>query len=333
MVTRAIRPLRATPPAALAALAAFGLGGCGGPPTGPAAAPRDVSTTWAYHADRGRFVEMESGRDLAPKELLAAGRALAQADDADGALHAFRAIHASPVDPSLKAEALREEARTLARAERRGEAHAAALEFFDRYPRSPLLPDALREAFVNAFAYADQSTQAGVQAVRDLLNRYPREEFSAEQAFRLAELFFSQQQYAVAAGEFDAVRREYPRSPWAEAALYRIALCALHQFKGIDYDATPLATARRHLELFLFDYPSSPLAPEAKETLARVRALQARKSMAVADYYDARGRQTGARFMYQAVASEFPDTESGAKAREILKTYPVPEPASETPLK
>ncbi len=312
-----------------ALLAAVWIVSCGGTPTGPTAPPRDMTTTWTYRTERGRFVDLETGTDLAPRALLAAGRTMAREGDAEGAVYAFRAIHASPVDASMKADALREEARTLARAELRGQAHAAYLEFFDRYPRSPLHPDALREAFVNAFAYAGDLEAPGIQAVRDLLNRFPREDFSAEQAFQLAELFFKDGQYAVASGEFDTVRREYPRTPWAEAALYRIALCELRQFKGIDYDPKPLVTARRHLEKFLLEYPESALAAQAKKTLARVRQLQAEKALAVADYYDGRGRETGAHFMYRTVATEFPETESGRSARETLETYPVPEPDPE----
>ncbi len=130
----------------------------------------------------------------------------------------------------------------------------------------------------------------------------------------------------MASGEFDTVRREYPRTPWAEAALYRIGLCEFRQFKGIDYDPKPLEAARRQLEKFLLDYPSSSLSDEAKKTLSEVKSILARKALAVADYYSARGRETGARFMYAAVATDYPETEAGRTAAETLKTLPEPEP-------
>jgi len=311
-------------PAWLAGTAALALAACGGGDATVVA--RDTTTTWSYDSSSKRLAQGETGMSLAPQALLDSGRALAREGKSVEAIDAFRGVHGSPVDASLKAEALLEEARTLVAAERREEAHGAFLEFFDRYPQSPLLPDALRQAFANAFDLARQSLAPGVQSIRDLLNRFPREDFSAEQAFALGELFFRDAQYEVASAEFDVVRREYPRTPWAEASLYRIGLCAYHRFKGIDYDSRPLDDARRHFERFLLDHPNSALAPEAKRTLDDVKGLQARKTMAVADYYDARGRTRAARFMYESVAKNYPGTDPAAQAQATLKDYPQPGP-------
>ena len=320
--TTGLRVARA--PAWLAGAAALALSACGGGDT--AVVARDTATTWTYDAPSKRLVQAGTGLSLAPQALLDSGRALAAEGRTDEAVDAFRGVHGSPLEAPLKAEALLAEARTLAAADRREGAHGAYVEFFDRYPQSPLLPDALRQAFANAFHVARQSLAPGVQAVRDLLNRFPREDFSGEQAFALGELFFRDEQYEVASAEFDVVRREYPRTPWAEASLYRIGLCAFRRFKGIDYDPRPLDDARRHLERFLLDHPNSTLAPEAKQTLDEVKGLQARKTMAVADYYDARGRRRAARFMYESVAKEYPGTEPASVSRETLKSYPMPGP-------
>jgi outer membrane assembly lipoprotein YfiO len=320
------RPTGSFLSAALAGAALLALAACG---SGTATLVRDTSTTWSYEASSKSLVRPATGESIAPRALLEQGRAQAREGQADAAIDAFRGIHGSPVEAPLKTEALLEEARVLVAADRRDEGHAAYLELFDRYPQSPLLPGALREAFANAFAYAGQSMAAGVQAVRDLLNRFPREDFSAEQAFALGELFFRAQENEVASAEFDVVRREYPRTPWAEAALYRIALCAFRRFRGIDYDARPLVEARRHLEKFLLDYPSSSLAGEAKRTLDEVKGLQALKTLAVADYYDDRGRLRAARFMYESTAKDYPGTESAARAQAVLQDYPPPEPEEE----
>jgi outer membrane assembly lipoprotein YfiO len=312
-------------------LAAPWLASCGGTPvvtSGPDP-EREVPSTWSYRSSQARFVRDANGESRASRELLEFAKAASLRGETDDACDALRAIHRSDVEPTLKTEALLEEARTLAAAGRYRSAHSAYLEFVTRYPQSPLLPGALREAFRNAFAYAAEKEAPGVQSVRDLLNKYPREDFSGENAFQLAEFFFKEEKYDLALAEFEVVRREYPRTPWAEASLFRIGLSHLRRFRGIDYDPRPIVEAQRTLERFLTDYPTSSRAAEARQRLNEVKGLRAEKALLVADYYDARGRTKAAWTMYTAVSREFPGTEAAARAKVVLQDYPVPEP--ETP--
>lgn len=293
--------------------------------------PTVYPTSWSLRSDRA-FVRERTGEVRQPRELLESGRALAAEGRTDEAIDAFRSLYQSGVDHELKAKALLEEARAWKDAGRRIEAHESYLRLLDRYGASPLIPDALREAFDNGFALADSSSAAGLQAVRDLLTRFPREDISAECAFRLGEFYYRRDDMESAIAEFESVRLEYARTRWAEAALLRIGLGYLLRFKGISYDPRPLADARQRFEKFLEDFPNSSLASEARQRLAEVKALQAEKDYDVADYYRQRRRYPAARAMYAAVVKDFPGTPAAEEAARNLEALPPPpNPAEEAP--
>jgi outer membrane assembly lipoprotein YfiO len=328
------RPLplcRHVGPAEAALLLLPWLTACSGTPSPVTYPLRDVSTTWEYRGGEGRFVQQGTGESCDPRALLARGKRSAEEGDLYGAQGALQAIRRSGVDAALKEEALVEEARAWIRAKQRLDAHAAYVEFLERYPRSSRFSAAIQEAFQNAFRLAEEEGQAGVLAVRDLLNRFPRETMSAEYAFQLGEHFFRQESYDAAETEFESVRREYARTPWAEAALYRIGLCGRRRFKGLSYDPRPLAQARRAFEKFLVEYPTSSLADDVRRALKDVRELQAQKTLAIAAYYGARHRWTAARTLYAFVVQDFPDSAAAAEAREALGKLPPPDapPATE----
>lgn len=319
--------------------------------SGPPAVERGGPPPWVYEQGVG-YVHLDTGKTLGAAELLERGRALARDGEVEEALEAFRALYQGGAEASRKSEALLEEARVLAGAGRRAEAQQAYIEFLDRYAASPLVPEVLREAFDNAFAFAEEgdphriggirlySTDApGLQAVRDLLARFPREDFSGSCAFRLAEYYFDRGEYEVASAEFETVRREYARTPWAEAALFRVGLCSLRMSKGTPYNPRPLMDARQRFEKFLEEYPTSRLVGDdgkggkgARSLLAEVRSLQAQKDYEVAGYYSDRDRQVAARAMYAAVVKDYPDTTAGELARrELEKLPPAPAPPETKP--
>jgi outer membrane assembly lipoprotein YfiO len=303
------------------------LAACGGAPAPNALPIRDIQPGWTYQPSESRFHSVESGETCDPPALLERGKSDAKRGEVMAALRAFQAIRLSRIEVSLKEEALLEEARAWILIDDRLDAHVAFVEFLERYPRSSRFPGAIRESFQNAIQLAEGRGAVGVQAVRDLLNRFPREEISAEYAFRLGEYFFRQEEHGTAKPEFESVCRDYARTPWAEAALFRISLCDRRRFKGIAYDPRPLTDARRSLEKYLLAYPSGSLAGEARRELKDVKELQAQKALAVASYYEDRRRMTAARNQYAAVVKEFPDTAAADEARRALQKFPASESA------
>jgi outer membrane protein assembly factor BamD (BamD/ComL family) len=264
---------------------------------------------WQYVEGRG-YVDRSSGRVLSPEEMLQTGTTLRDAGDTDGARRVFGALAYSAPQTAQRERAQWEIAETHYRAADFEEAYHAFREFVNRFPQSALATDAKRREMEAGLEMAKSgakvstlglrifsSTTPGVEALRETLRRYPREEFSADFSQKLGMVFYRRGEYDAAAAEFQLVLDQYSTSAEAVLAVYMLGVTAEHRFDGIDRDVKPLKESRRVYERFLEEADRmrrlpdpaprwvDELVPAVRQRLGRVYGLLHEKTLKTADYY------------------------------------------------
>lgn len=201
-------------------------------------------------------------------------------------------------------------------------AFAVLQAFAKAYPESV----DLRKAVKHMFEIGESARERGkrtfaVSVFEGVADADPNGPLADDAFMYVGECRLAARQYVEAKAAFDAVVREYPRSEWAYAALFKGGLSDL---KASDYSEDNeglLMEARRAFELYLHRQPAGPFAKQSETLLSDCLDKQARNMAAIARYYERQEQFISSAWYHRAVAQEHPNTPSAATSREILKTY------------
>ncbi|MBD3320524.1 MAG: outer membrane protein assembly factor BamD [Chitinivibrionales bacterium] len=115
--------------------------------------------------------------------------------------------------------------------------------------------------------------------------------------------------------EFQQIVRDYPQSPFAEEARFRIGHCSLLESKSYERDQSMTREAIRELRDFVMMNPESLFADSAKTYLRRAVEKLARKEFNNARFYEKIDEYEAAVVYYQVLIEEFPDSKYVPRAK------------------
>lgn len=127
--------------------------------------------------------------------------------------------------------------------------------------------------------------------------------------------YFSNEDYELAAVEFNRLAINYPSSVFFENAVFMRAVSyyeATPDHYGLDQ--SDLVTALRQLNEFVIDFPESELVPDARKYISAGRSRLAHKAYEAGLVYERIGAPKAAKIYYQRVVDDYTDTEWAAKA-------------------
>jgi TolA-binding protein len=120
---------------------------------------------------------------------------------------------------------------------------------------------------------------------------------------------------------YGVLRSDYPRSEHQLAA-HRLGLwCKLMMYQGADYDEKPLKDAEQLVDQLLVQFPQELPADERdrlKKIKAEINFNRAMRDWNTAQYYEKGDYARAARFYYQKVIREYPNTELANKSKERI---------------
>lgn len=119
---------------------------------------------------------------------------------------------------------------------------------------------------------------------------------------------------------YGVLRTDYPKSEHQLNAHLLGLQSKLKLYQGADYDIKPLAEADKLVDLMLINFPQE-LGTERENMLkvkAEAKAQQALRDWNLAQKYEEGDYFRAARFYYQKLLKDFPDTPFAEKARERL---------------
>lgn len=307
-----------------------------------AALPQDAE--WEYRPGVG-FVDRKTQVVKTPKEFYELGFALAQERRTDEALAIFNLILKHAPEPELVELTKYRKGETLWSGSRFAQAYQECDDFLRLYPESAYAQKAKRLAMESAFLLAQEgqaemflgilplsrTADPGINLLRSVLQRYPREPFTSLYYYKLAKFLVDDEQLDKADNEIKFILSEYKDTVEAPKAILLRGEIGLLKFDAIDYDIRGLQDARRYFTQFVdeaavlarispdaADYVKEKL-PYAKEKIAFLNEMEAEKEYRTAEYYRSKDKFRAAKMYYESILKLYPQTTWAAKAQERLK--------------
>lgn len=158
----------------------------------------------------------------------------------------------------------------------------------------------------------------GLEILDGLVEKYPFQPFADDAVYHIANFYLRREDYAEAEQLFQRLLRDYPQSPWAGMAEYRIGEASLKRLKGVEYDLGTLESAERRFKRYLKLNPAGDQAAQARENLAEIEALRAKRWLQIAEFYLRFEKEDSARVYLRKLRESHPQTDEGRRAAELL---------------
>lgn len=154
--------------------------------------------------------------------------------------------------------------------------------------------------------------------------RVPGSDLGEKASITLADYFFAEGEMFQASEAYDLFLLNYPDSPQREWAMLRLMQANLARFRGPEYDPTGLLEARQRLEQYRREFPASAERIGVNALDVRIADALAEKDLADARWYEQRGNDVSAAYLYRRVVEDHPQSDAAQVAIERLAGLPVP---------
>jgi outer membrane protein assembly factor BamD len=148
--------------------------------------------------------------------------------------------------------------------------------------------------------------EAGRWFQRVIFN-YPGDELIDKAMFYLADSYFRDKDYLMAANEFKRVSSEFPDEPLAMQSLYKLGIC--YSRLSLDYELDQTDT-RRAVDTFnslIERFPRSEFSDSARVRISALQAKLAHKEYENGHFYYKRHYYDSAIIQFETLRQEYPD--------------------------
>jgi outer membrane protein assembly factor BamD (BamD/ComL family) len=206
---------------------------------------------------------------------------------------------------------------------------ATSEEILEGQPSASTIQRVLERRYEIGLSYLNGATRrilglsvsaegAGLEILDGLVEKYPFQAFADDAVYHIANFYLRREDYAEAEQLFQRLLRDYPQSPWAAMAEYRIGEASLKRLKGVEYDLGTLESAERRFKRYLKLNPAGDQAAQARENLAEIEGLRAKRWLKVAEFYLKFDKEDSARVYLRKLRENHPQTDEGRRAAELL---------------
>jgi outer membrane assembly lipoprotein YfiO len=164
--------------------------------------------------------------------------------------------------------------------------------------------------------------EKGVEMLFRIQERAPGSPLAERSLLRTADHYYDHAQYDFAADAYTFYAHQYPRSPLIPRVQLRRAFASLAQFRGLNYDATPLVDAKAQLQVIQGAYPQMAEEENVTAVIDRINATLAAKLYHTADFYRRTHAPRSAAYTYRYLLSRYPHSKEAPAARKQLERLP-----------
>jgi len=169
--------------------------------------------------------------------------------------------------------------------------------------------DTLEVAFEKAKSQYDQENwSTAASAFETVVSIGRGTDIGQEAQFLLAESYFNNRRYMIAASEYQRYANFYPRSQRRELVDFKAALSYYNLSPRYNLDQSNTRQAIERLRLFNSRYPNSERTAEASEMIDELRSKLARKKFEAAQFYMRTNRYNAATVYHDLVIDRYPET-------------------------
>lgn len=204
-------------------------------------------------------------------------------------------------------------------------------EFMTKYPDSPLYEAVLDRQFAVGTAFLAGEKKSilkffkirgfaeGVKIMENITDRAGKDPIGVKAAVAVAVSFEKRQKYEDAYQKWSEISTLWPTGEIRRDALLGMGRCKHANYKGTNYDASNLLSARSYYNNFRSRYPAQAKKFEIDNKLALIEEQLAYKNLKTGDYYLSVKNTQSANFYYQMVIDNWPKSHAGKEAKEKMK--------------
>lgn len=169
--------------------------------------------------------------------------------------------------------------------------------------------DSLEVAFEKAKSqYDDENWTNAANAFETVVSIGRGTDLGEEAQYLLAESYYNNRQYLIAASEYQRFANYYPRSEKRKTADFKSALCYYNLSPRFKLDQSHTRQAVEEFRLFKSRYPDSERIAEVDDYIEELRTKLARKKYEAAKFYFRTDRYEAAIVYHNMVIDEYPET-------------------------
>ena len=197
----------------------------------------------------------------------------------------------------------------------------------DNYPGSDLFIDAVSKQFVIGEEFARNKPGGWFSFFRqdpaDLLTKTvtaaPYAVEAEKALYDLGNYHFRQRHFQEAIDTFDRLVQDYPESQYVPAAELTAGEAGFKLSRKQKNNEDLLLNTATRLAAFLARYPDNEGKEEAQKLYNQARELLAERALEVAQFYEKDKKPAAAKFYFEKVVKDYPETEAAKKAGEKIK--------------
>jgi len=204
-------------------------------------------------------------------------------------------------------------------------------EFMKKYPESSLYEAVLDRQFAIGTAFLAGEKKSilkffkihgfaeGVKIMENITDRAGKDPVGVKAAVAVAVSFEKREKYEDAYQKWSEISTLWPTGEIGRDALLGMGRCKHANYKGPDYDASSLVSARSYYNNFRLRYPDEAKKFEIDKKLGLIEEQLAYKNLKTGDYYLSVNNRQSANFYYQMVIDTWPKSTAGKMAKEKMK--------------
>jgi outer membrane protein assembly factor BamD len=201
----------------------------------------------------------------------------------------------------------------------------------NKWPSHPRFEDMLERMFKigNLFLAGERqkvwriktlpSMDKTVEIYEGLIRAGPQSKWAPQAQFNIGLAREKQRAYDEAVLAYQKLIDRYPDSLQVETAYYQIGAAYANASRRAEYDKSAADKAVEAFQEYLARYPQGDKAMEAKRTMAKVRAEQARGLYEIARFYDKQKKSPAALIYYNDLITHFPDSKYTVVAKQRVE--------------
>lgn len=207
----------------------------------------------------------------------------------------------------------------------------------DNYPNSPDFDKAVERQFNLGTLYLNgervkvlgiptvQSYEKSVDMFTKVIANAPYSTYAPLSQFNIGQAREKQDRADEAIAAYLAVVEKYPKHDVADDAQFQIGYLYMKAAQSGAQDTSSKQRAIEAFEDFLYQFPDSPKAAQAKENLTALQVRVSEDALEVAKFYDKSKNYKAAAIYYSDVIRDQPGTEAAAYAEKRMEAITAKE--------
>jgi TolA-binding protein len=200
-------------------------------------------------------------------------------------------------------------------------------QFLTDYPDSKLYDAALERQFSIGKAFLEghkkrvlkvfrmRSYSSGEKIMEKVGDRAGSAPIAARAALSVANNLEKRGKYEEAYMEWSLINTRWPTGQIGRDSLLAMGRCKHAAYNGPKYDVSNLVSAKSYYERFKLRYPEEAEKYDIDRKLAQIEQQAAHKQFEVARFYQESGNPQVARFYYQMVLDDWPESTAAKMAK------------------